>query len=339
MSNPIIPFGKAKGQSITECTEADLRWTIDVVDAKLCEDPDGRFSDANKAFVAAGMAELERRKNGGALIKPQPAPAVSTPVQQVAPPNQALALMATDPASVTAWFRANRQNYHLVAPSTVVQTLPEGAEVAISVIYVNPDKDGGEVFVTDSGKLALTGTALARISAAAGITWDPKQCGRTDDRRNSRYCEYRAVGGWTLFDGTFITECAHRETDLTDGSDEAASMTPKQLAQQRKFILPLTESKAKNRVIRRLGLKSGYTQQELQKPFAVARLMFTGRTNDPELRKVFAMMKAQQLTAGTAALFGGEQPRQTVAHLLGTPASEEPTTEIVPTTGTDGGNY
>jgi hypothetical protein len=335
---PLIPFGKAKGQSITECTEAHLRWTIDVVDAKLCEDPEGRFAAENKAFIEAGMAELERRKNGGAITKPQPAPVAAAPA--AAPPAaQALSLMATDPASVTAWFHANRQNYHLVAPSTMVQTLPEGCEVAVSVIYVNPEKDAGEVFMTDSGKLALAGSALARISAAAGISWDPKQCGRTDDRRNPRYCEYRAVGGWTLFDGTFVTECAHRETDLMDGSDEAASMTEKQLAIARKFILPLTESKAKNRVIRRLGLKSGYTKEELQKPFAVARLMFTGRTNDPELRKAFALMKAQQLTAGNAALFGGEQPRQTVAHLLPSPGPADHTTSIVPATGTDGDKF
>lgn len=310
-----IPFGNARGELLTATDVANITWAMGKVAEKLAENPDKPYADKDRQWLTAAQAELERRdKGGGTAIAPRRPPAANGQAIERPAPAAGLELSASDAAAVTQWFAANKSRFNLVTPSTIVQSLPEGCEVAVSMITINPDTNAGEVFKTDSGKLALTGMSLAKVSAAAGISWDPAQCHRVDDRSDPRYVEYQAVGGWRLFDGTFVTESAHRAVDLRDGSDEIEKMTDKQLAQQRKFILPLAETKAKNRVIRRLGIKSGYTAEELKTPFAVARLMWTGRTEDPELRRTFAVMKAEQMNASGAALFGPPQaPRQYAA--------------------------
>src|SRR5690606_41429138 len=53
-----------------------------------------------------------------------------------------------------------------------------------------------------------------------------------------------------------------------------------------------------------MGVKRSYAPAELQNPFAVARLTWTGQTDDPELRREFARMHAERMLDGTAALYG-----------------------------------
>lgn len=299
-----IPGGRDKGKLPSECDEKSLTYWAE----------SARQDDLKRAC----SDELARRK-GGAIQKPNgnaPRTSIARPVEG----SQALELSAGNPAAVTHWFELNKGSFHLITPSTVVQSIPEGCEVAISTIQIDPNPDNGEVYKQKKGKLALTGTSLAKVSAAAGVSWDPRQCRRIDDRSDPRYVEYTAVGGWRLFDGVFIVEQGTRAADLRDGSDEISEMSAEQVAQQRRFILPLAESKAKNRVIRRLGVKSGYTTEELARPFAVARLMWTGRTDDPELRREFARMTAERMNASGAELFGPMHPARIPAQHAHAPA-------------------
>jgi hypothetical protein len=287
---------------VSAATQRDLEWWRD----------NAKRDDIKTAVTR----ELARRAGGGA-----PAPAQQN-IQRAPAQQQSLELAGDNPASVNQWFLANSDRFNLISPSTAVQNLPEGFEIAITMIKLDPNPDNKDVYVpVGTQLLAPTGTSLAKISQAAGVVWDTANCSPVGDRSDPRYCEYKAVGGWRLFDGTFIPDCAHRAVDLRDGSDQIASMSDKQLAQARMNVVTLAETKAKNRVIRRLGLKPGYTAAELEKPFAVARLMWTGRTNDPALRQAFAMMKAQQMIASSAALFGPPAPqaRHTIAHLLPPP--------------------
>jgi len=88
---------------------------------------------------------------------------------------------------------------------------------------------------------------------------------------------------------------------------------------------------AKARVVRSLlGMPSSYTREELQKPFAVARMAFSPDYNDPMVKQ----MMLQRCLGSTASLFGTPVIQQTVA----LPATynepeeqeevyEEPTTE------------
>src|SRR5690606_30110650 len=78
----------------------------------------------------------------------------------------------------------------------------------------------------------------------------------------------------------------------------------KQLRELRLHILAHAESKAKNRAIRSLGLKPAYTRADLEKPFVVAKLMWTGQSDNPELAMRFAEMTAARMLGGSRALFG-----------------------------------
>src|SRR5690606_2546348 len=57
-----------------------------------------------------------------------------------------------------------------------------------------------------------------------------------------------------------------------------------------------------------MGVKRSYAPAELQKPFAVARLVWTGQTDDPELRREFARMHAERMMDCAAALYGRRAP-------------------------------
>ena len=257
-------------------------------------------------------AEIARRKGAPA---PAPLARQQAPSNAIAPRNreEAQRFVGTlrDPQAITQAFREMAEICNLVTPATACGSLPEGCEIATSLVFVDPVLKGnetgnGEVYKTDGGKLALTKTSLDRIAQAAGVTWIPELSGRTDDRKDPRYVEWRAVGKWRLFDGFEHVETRSRAADLRDGSDEIKGMTEKQLTQQRKFILTMAESKAMNRVVRALGIKTSYTAEELAKPFAVCRLMFTGRTDDPELRREFALRTQAAMQGSIGALYGNQ---------------------------------
>jgi len=219
-----------------------------------------------------------------------------------------------------------RRHFHLVSPATAVGRLPEGCGIAFSVVYVDPRpmELGGEVYSTGGfgakEKFGLARSALDRISAAAGISWDPQLSCRLDDGSDPRYCLYRAVGHVTHFDGTRNTITRHKEMDLRKGSPQIESLTArlrpstdptapkptidKQLRELRLHILAHAESKAMNRVIRALGLPSGFVKKDLEKPFVVAKLMWTGESDDPALRLRFAEMTAAHMLGGRQALYG-----------------------------------
>jgi hypothetical protein len=102
--------------------------------------------------------------------------------------------------------------------------------------------------------------------------------------------------------------------DLRDGSPQIDALIAKaraknrdpapQIREMRLHILAHAESKAKLRAIRSLGLRSSYAPAELQKPFVVAHLVFTGKTDDPELRRAFALKRADAMLGATAMLYG-----------------------------------
>jgi hypothetical protein len=82
----------------------------------------------------------------------------------------------------------------------------------------------------------------------------------------------------------------------------------RQILELRKFLLRHAERKAKSRAIADLGVKRSYTKKELEKPFAVARLMFNGHVEgDPELTREFRLKIADSFLGASSALYG--QPR------------------------------
>jgi predicted RNA-binding Zn-ribbon protein involved in translation (DUF1610 family) len=130
---------------------------------------------------------------------------------------------------------------------------------------------------------------------------------------------YRAVGRVTLFDGTRVTLTGERAMDLREGSATVELIREKakrrtssgrftspasQIAELRQHILAHAVTKARLRAIRSMGIRSSYTRLELDQPFVVARLMATGETSDPALRKEFALMRMRTALGATMQMWG-----------------------------------
>ena len=89
----------------------------------------------------------------------------------------------------------------------------------------------------------------------------------------------------------------------------ASKATPKrdpwpQILQARQHILSLAETKAKNRGIRSLGVRTSYDAKEIDKGFAVIRLQFTGHSDDPEVERAVSMKIADQALGSSDRLYG-----------------------------------
>ncbi len=183
-------------------------------------------------------------------------------------------------------------------------------------------------------KRGLAKSALDRIAMAAGVSWDAAQSRRIDDGRDPRYCAWLAVGRVRSFDGQEIIIQGSKEIDLRDRSPQVEALVgryraklerweqdgrkgyaPKdpsgQIREMRLHILSMCETKARLRAIRSLGVRTAYSPADLRKPFVVAHLSFSGRSEDPQLRREFALMAAHAALAPS---------RSTVARLPAAPA-------------------
>lgn len=239
-------------------------------------------------------------------------------------PDHALAIGGTfrDPAALTAKLAEIQQHYHLVAPATSCGQLPEGCGVALSVVTVDIDREtypvggGGDDDGTRRGGMRGLGkSVLDRIAAASGISWDPILSRRLDSGRDPRYCHFKAVGRYRQFDGSIVEIADEKEMDLRDGSPQVVALEERarkknrsaatQVRELRLHILGHAVSKARLRAIRSLGIRTSYSAEELQKPFVIAKFVWTGQTDDPELRRAFALKQADAMIGGTRALYGG----------------------------------
>jgi hypothetical protein len=301
-----IPGGRERDVPLAEAKMESLTYWAQRIGTAL-DRGESRFPDRDKKLHAALCAEIARREGGGQQApaqSQQQAPAIGGGTAIATTKADELAGSYTKPEQVTAMLRAAQKIAHLVTPQTSCGALPEGCCIASSVVLVDVDND---TYGVGGGDIALDKTALDKISAAAGIDWDPVLSCRLDNGRNPHYVHYRAVGYVRNFDGTRRTLPGNVEIDLRDGASGVAEMKPGELAIARKFILRLAESKAMNRAIRRLGIASSYTRRELDKPFVVTKIMFTGQTDDPKLRTLFAGKIADAFTGGHAALYSGER--------------------------------
>lgn len=217
---------------------------------------------------------------------------------------------------------------HLVSPATSCGRVPEGFTVAISTVVVDieretypavPDDDEKKSIVrhgdVDGRDRSLSKVALNRIANAAGVSWDDEKCRLLS--KELHYRHYKAVGSYKHFDNHDVTITGEKEIDLRDGSVLAGKISTKRLLQERINILSNCETKAKLRALREMGIRSSYTREELMMPFVIARLMFTGQSSDPALRREFAMMIARR-----ALGVGGAHEK-----LYGRPADAPPATE------------
>jgi hypothetical protein len=251
-----------------------------------------------------------------------------------------------EPSEITERLETAMAQGHLVSPFTQCPTLPEGTEVAFSVVSVDSEVDNygnpirpGEIYKIAAGQYGVSKTPLNKIKVARGVVWDPHISRRLDNQSNPHYQRYYAFGYYQNFDGSYATIEGEKEIDLREGSalckkiinskiSKALSKLPKDAARERRVAAELAaraaadedinearinitsncQTKAELRAIRSMGIKTSYTLEELQKPFIVTTIVWTGRTNDPELRVPFAMKTADHFLGARNALFGHQAP-------------------------------
>lgn len=329
MSEHTIPGGPSKGTTLAAADDKSIEYWLKRKKEGLVDDPSGRFAADNRSWIDAANLELKRRSEGGA--QQQSAPAPTTALQKSKPTELQLGASMGDAAAVTAKLNELAASYHLVSPASHVDCMPPCCGVQLSFVTVNPNdgKDGpGEVYSVGGGKLGLSAVTLSKIGAAAGISWIPEKSGRLDDGSHPHYCHYRAVGKTRNFDGTERVLTGEVEIDAREGSPQIDEIQQKaaaresakdyrgkrdggagQILELRKFLLRHAERKAKSRAIADLGVKRSYTVAELAKPFAVASLMFTGQTDDPELKRAFAHKIADSFMGASAMLYATPAPQ------------------------------
>lgn len=269
---------------VTELSDRDLAWWIE--NAK------------NNTMRDVATDELARRANGGARsVTSDPVPDRQAQTVQLVKVGDGGLLKTVD--DVIKKIAELQGSCHLVNAPAIGCGIPDGCAVAWSVVRVQ-ERDTYKI-KGDANKVGLGKDALNSIAIGMGVQWDPVLSRRLDDASNPHYCRYLAVGKMRDSDGTWITVFDEKENDLRDGSQQAKDMTENQLAQQRANIWSLTVTKARNRAIRGRGVKCAYQRNELAKPFVSLKLIFTGESSDPEIRR----MKARAMLDSSSALYGG----------------------------------
>ncbi len=327
-----IPGGKSKGTPLSQADAKDIQYWLTRIGGALEENPQKQYADRDRVWLAAAKAELAGRNgskpatNGSApangAAKPAPAPAAST--SMAIRDADKLAGSYSDANGAANALREAMGQFNLVSPATSCGMLPEGTGIALSFVYVDITKVGNkfpakEVFGLPGGDLGLSATTLKKIASAAGIEWDPVLSGRLDDGRTPRYAAFRAVGYVKNFDGSPRTITGEKVLDLRGRDAGDAADSPQlsamrdragesanfdaQIRDMRLFLNEHVETKAKSRAIADMGIKRSYTPEELSKPFAVARLMWTGQTKDPELKRIFAEKQFDAMHGATKALY------------------------------------
>lgn len=308
MPRPLtIPGGKEKGLPIEQASTETLEYWCGRIGQDLATGKTNpKFVEQDTRLHQAMQSILQAR----ARTQQSTGTAIVVPKRDEV---QGLCGHYDDPGQAMEKLREAAETCHLITPQTAVGVLPVGTSVLTQALWLDPDRDA---YTAPGIKgYALKKHALDRIAAMAAIDWDTRESRRLDDGKDAHYCAFVAVGTVRNFDGSKRHLPGTVEIDLRDGSaqideyynDEtpAPPHVPKGLQVARKFILRLAESKAQNRAVRKL-LRAAYTREELAKPFVVASVVWTGQTDDPELKRFFAQKNYEAFHGAQRALWGDE---------------------------------
>jgi len=209
-----------------------------------------------------------------------------------------------------AAFDRARDKYNLCIPVRDVDFIPPGYAVSFRPVAVDARLDaqgdpiGADVYRDDRkpDQYGLSKIGLEKITTAAGVSWETE---RLDDAHDPLFCHVRKRGTFPTLDGRDVSAEDSAVLDLRDGTPQARARSTARLTQQRVHIHRTCESLAQNAVARRVGFIKGlYGRGDIQKPFVVASLVFTGATDDPVMKQEFARAIADRATGARRALAG-----------------------------------
>lgn len=218
-------------------------------------------------------------------------------------PQQAAALIPDTGISEPKHFSAalmrwSKANVNVLTPLQAIGELPEDYRVVAAAVVLDPDPDtGDDVYFSKifhrQGECSLTKVGLDKLAAAAGISWNALQSGRTDDRKTEHVCSWRAVGSYLSPFGERLTLVGEVTLDLRKGSPYTRAWSDKQVVAAQAKLVERAESLAMNRAIRKLGLPGKMRQEQAGKPFITVRTIV--QPADPNVR-------AQMLLAAQSGL-------------------------------------
>jgi hypothetical protein len=273
----------------------------------------------DKGRSARTAAERERDPQHGEDFRTNPDPQPSAALAQVTG-------SFSDARVANERLAFANANFHLVSPSSNCGTLQVGCELALSAVMIDIKE---ETYDVGLGKRALHKAPLEKIAAAIGLSWIRNGCHRLDDGSDPHYAHFCVAGAYKSFDGQMLVVTGEKEMDLREGSVRVLEINRRadlynkknrrredfkqrypddQIRMERMNILSHAETKAKLRAIRSLGLRAAYKPEALAKPFVCARVMFTGRTDDPELAKLFAGAIASSYLNSQVVGYGSQLP-------------------------------
>lgn len=203
-----------------------------------------------------------------------------------------------------------QDRFHVLTPFANFQALPSHYGLVPALVHINPNEAAGDVYVDGQfckpGEVAIAKIGLSKLAMAAGMSIKPE---RTDTRQIPNLWEVRATVRFIGIDGTPQTLEATEECDLRDGSGRAEKALGRDrnkssLMAARSKGLRLCEAKAINAAIRQFGVKQKYTKAELERPFAVVRVVFLPDMSDPVQRQIVT----ERAMGGSATIWGASAP-------------------------------
>lgn len=249
------------------------------------------------------------------------------------------------------WLDEAAGRGHIVSPSMSVQVFPHGRGLSVSVVQVTDfNPQGTQLYpIPGSANLGLHKNVLDDIGRGYGIDWPrewsqdvpfTRQGALQPDPRDEDpwVVQWMVCGRVRKLDGGWTTLPAMtKEIDLREGSSEVEQIRNRQadkepnnpglakkkadaeIAQLRKFIKSHAQTKARLMVIGTLVRRS-YSKEELQKPFYVFQSIWVGRSDNPEIDKMFAQGAMEMEMSARGMLYGGavEPPPQLA------PVSDQP---------------
>lgn len=186
----------------------------------------------------------------------------------------------------------DESKYILLGPKTHLGSIPGGTSLSVREVKVDA-KDKAQAYHVGQGKVALAGTVLDKVCAAAGASTILSE--RTDDRKHPHYWEHTVRLRVTDLDGSIREEVGTKTLDLRADAgggipgkdyqamvDAAKRAKPprdpdQQISEARKFGAEICASKAKNRATAHLlSIARAYLPKDLAKPFIIPKLVPDG---------------------------------------------------------------
>ncbi len=315
-----------KGQGlkpVSQASNAELKAFISWKAPLLERDPTGQWADKDRRSIEAAKTVLDHRAESGDET------AGEVKYDEVERLGEAMHEPSAISAALSKYMAGG---YNLLSPQTAVNALPPGCGVQISVVTIDPRRCH-----RIDGKLMPDAAQLRMIGRCAGIVWQPQLCSR--DLSTPNRVIYEAVGRVRDFDNTWFTVSGVVDLDMREDSDqvkyirlkakakyERACLEAKrksqpappkgdggemEIAQTRTFLLRTAKTRAELIAIANLGVARSYEPDDISRPFAIARLTWTGQTDDPLLKREFARRTAESFLGASVAAYGDEpQPEE-----------------------------